>query len=156
MQPRASFSNASQAARRLPPVPHLPEDRQRHWLYFKLWPGVAFDIYPDQVDFMQWLPTGPETCMIREISYVLPDAENEQWRREMRAARYLNWRINRQVNAEDTALITRVQAGMASRTFSVGPLSDKEVCLRHFCKRIRELIPEARQSERPASGWSQK
>ena len=137
--------------RLLPPVPHLPEDRQRHWLYFKFWPGVAFDIYPDQVDFMQWLPTGPETCMIREISYVLPDD-----RREMRAARYLNWRINRQVNAEDTQLITRVQAGMASRTFSVGPLSSKEVCLRHFCKRIRELIPEARQSERPASGWSQK
>ena len=26
-------------------------------------------------------------------------------RREMKAARYLNWRINRQVNKEDTALI---------------------------------------------------
>ena len=31
-------------------------------------------------------------------------------------ARYLNWRINRQVNAEDTVLIERVQAGMASST----------------------------------------
>ena len=47
--------------RLLPPVPHLPEANQRHWLYFKLWPNVAFDIYPDQVDFMQWLPTGPTT-----------------------------------------------------------------------------------------------
>ncbi|MBK8373836.1 aromatic ring-hydroxylating oxygenase subunit alpha [Sphingorhabdus sp.] len=135
--------------RLLPPVPHLPEDKQRHWFYFKLWPSVAFDIYPDQVDFMQWLPTGPTSCIIREISYVLPDE-----RREMNAARYLNWRINRQVNAEDTALITRVQEGMASRSFSMGPLSDKEVCLKHFCKRIREIIPEARNEQRPAPGWS--
>ncbi len=133
----------------LPPVPHLPEENQRFWLYFKLWPDIAFDIYPDQIDFMQWLPTGPTTCLIREISYVLPDD-----RREMRAARYLNWRINRQVNAEDTALITRVQQGMASRSFTMGPLSDKEVCLKHFCRRIRDLIPEARLEQQPSPGWS--
>jgi carnitine monooxygenase subunit len=135
----------------LPDVPHLPEANQKRWLYFKLWPSVAFDIYPDQVDFMQWLPTGPASCVIREISYVLPDE-----RREMKAARYLNWRINRQVNAEDTALITRVQHGMASRSFSMGPLSDKEVCLKNFCRKMRELIPEGRQEHRPAPGWSHK
>jgi len=134
----------------LPSVPHLPADRQRGWLYFKLWPNVAFDIYPDQVDFMQWLPVSPTESLIREISYVIPDD-----RREMRAARYCNWRINRLVNAEDTALITRVQDGMASRSFSIGPLSDKEVCLKHFCARMRALIPEARQEQRPAQGWSQ-
>ncbi|SFG28864.1 Phenylpropionate dioxygenase, large terminal subunit [Novosphingobium sp. CF614] len=134
----------------LPPVPHLPPERQRHWLYFKLWPNIAFDIYPDQVDFMQWLPVGPTESLIREISYVAPGDD----RREMRAARYLNWRINRQVNAEDTALITRVQHGMASRSFAVGPLSDKEACLRHFCKRMRRIIPEARRETRPAPGWS--
>ena len=135
--------------RLLPEVPHLPEDRQRFWLYFKLWPNVAFDIYPDQVDFMQWLPVSPTQCLIREISYVLPDD-----RREMQAARYLNWRINRQVNAEDTELITRVQQGMTSRSFSMGPLSDKEVCLKHFCKRMRDVIPEARLETQPAAGWS--
>lgn len=136
--------------RLLPPVPHLPENRQRFWLYFKLWPNVAFDIYPDQVDFMQWLPVSPTESLIREISYVLPDD-----RREMRAARYLNWRINRQVNAEDTVLITRVQDGMQSQSFSMGPLSDKEVCLKHFCRRMRDLIPEARLEHAPAAGWSQ-
>ena len=100
---------------------------------------------------MQWLPTGPASCVIREISYVLPDG-----RREMRAARYLNWRINRQVNAEDTVLITRVQQGMASRSFSMGPLSDKEVCLKGFCAHVRELIPEAKLEHRPNPGWSTK
>ena len=139
----------------LPPVPHLPEAAQRHWLYFKLWPTVAFDIYPDQVDFMQWLPTGPDSCLIREISYVLPDAYTpDATRREMRAARYLNWRVNRQVNAEDTVLITRVQEGMASKSFTVGPLSDKEVCLRGFAAKVRQLIPEARHHHAPPAGWS--
>jgi carnitine monooxygenase subunit len=134
----------------LPPTPHLPEDRQRLWTYFKLWPNVAFDVYPDQVDFMQFLPISPTETLIREIAYVRPDE-----RREMRAARYLNWRINRQVNAEDTKLISDVQKGMASTSFAVGPLSDTEVCLRNFARKIRELIPEARRHTPPAPGWSQ-
>ncbi|HSG34805.1 MAG TPA: aromatic ring-hydroxylating dioxygenase subunit alpha [Sphingomonadaceae bacterium] len=149
-EPSANWSEG-QYQKLLPPIPHLPEDQQRHWQYFKLWPNVAFDIYPDQVDFMQWLPLGPSESVIREIAYVLPDAYSGDWRREMRTARYLNWRINRQVNAEDTALIARVQQGMASRSFSAGPLSDKEVCLRQFCRKMRDLIPEARQDEPPTS-----
>ncbi|MBK5263881.1 MAG: aromatic ring-hydroxylating dioxygenase subunit alpha [Alphaproteobacteria bacterium] len=133
----------------LPHVPHLPEVNQRRWLYFKLWPNVAFDMYPDQMDFMQFLPISPTQTLIREISYALPDE-----RREMKAARYLNWRINRQVNAEDTALVAGVQAGMASRSFTIGPLGESEVCLRAFCRRIRELIPEARLEQAPAAGWN--
>jgi len=133
----------------LPRVGHLPEANQKLWLYFKLWPNVAFDIYPDQVDFMQFLPVSPTETLIREIAYALPDE-----RREMKAARYLNWRINRQVNTEDTVLIERVQRGMASPTFSVGPLSDTEVCLRGFGQKLRGLIPEARLHQPPAPGWS--
>src|SRR5687767_11926031 len=124
----------------LPPVVHLPAQRQRLWTYFKLWPNVAFDIYPDQIDFMQFIPVSPTQTMIREIAYVHPDS-----RREMRAARYLNWRINRQVNVEDKALIERVQAGMASSSYCVGPLSENEVCLRSFARRMRRMIPECRK-----------
>ncbi len=133
----------------LPDVPHLPPERQRLWTYYKLWPNFAFDIYPDQVDFMAWLPVSPTQTLIREISYALPDD-----RREMKAARYLNWRINRQVNAEDTDLVARVQAGMASASFTVGPLSEQEVALRHFCGRVRDVIPQARLHRAPGMGWS--
>ena len=135
----------------LPEVTHLPESHRRLWLYFKLWPNVAFDIYPDQVDFMQFLPVSPTETLIREIAYVLPDD-----RREMKAARYLNWRINRRVNAEDTVLVQRVQDGMASPNFVAGPLSRDEVCLRAFGKRMRALIPEARLPTPPAPGWSRR
>ena len=131
----------------LPEVPGLPPSHQRKWLYYKLFPCVAFDIYPDQVDFMQWLPVSATETVIREISYGLPDG-----RREMRAARYLNWRINRRVNAEDSVLIARVQKGMESDSYEPGPLGASEVALRSFAARLRLMIPEARL-ERPPAEW---
>ena len=144
-------SNPSERAyqRLLPRVEHLPETHQRKWLYYKLFPNVAFDIYPDQVDFMQLLPVSSTETVIREISYAIPDD-----RREMRAARHLNWRINRRVNAEDTELINRVQLGMQSASYKPGPLGTSEVCLRSFAQKLRRLIPEARLSAPPPSGWS--
>jgi carnitine monooxygenase subunit len=132
----------------LPEADHLPLSHRRKWLYYKLFPNVAFDIYPDQVDFMQFMPISACQTVIREISYALPDD-----RREMRAARYLNWRINRCVNAEDTKLITRVQLGMQSPSYKAGPLGTSEVCLRSFAKKLRRLIPEARLERPPAPGW---
>jgi phenylpropionate dioxygenase-like ring-hydroxylating dioxygenase large terminal subunit len=144
-------ANPSERAyqRLLPRVDHLPPSHQRKWLYYKLFPNVAFDIYPDQVDFMQFLPVSATETVIREISYALPDD-----RREMRAARHLNWRINRKVNSEDTELITRVQQGMQSPCYVAGPLGTSEVCLRSFAQKLRKLIPEARLAEPPPPGWS--
>jgi hypothetical protein len=68
----------------------------------------------------------------------------------MRLARYLNQRINRDVNAEDKGLIERVQAGMASSSFTAGPLGRNEVCLRNFAERMRATIPLARERQRPS------
>jgi phenylpropionate dioxygenase-like ring-hydroxylating dioxygenase large terminal subunit len=98
---------------------------------------------------MQFLPVSATETVIREISYAIPDE-----RREMRAARHLNWRINRRVNAEDTELITRVQLGMQSASYEPGPLGTSEVCLRSFAKKLRRMIPEARLSSPPPPGWS--
>ena len=139
----------------LPRVEHLSEAAHGRWLYYKLWPNMAFDIYADQIDFMQWIPTSPITCLLREVAYCLPDEFTpEAERREMKLARYANWRINRVVNAEDTWLIGQVQQGMASRSYSVGPLATSEVCLRSFACKIRTLIPEARLPHAPTPGWS--
>jgi phenylpropionate dioxygenase-like ring-hydroxylating dioxygenase large terminal subunit len=97
---------------------------------------------------MQFLPVSATETVIREISYALPDD-----RREMRAARHLNWRINRRVNEEDTVLITRVQQGMGSPSYKAGPLGTSEVCLRSFAKKLRTMIPEARLDRPPPPGW---
>jgi phenylpropionate dioxygenase-like ring-hydroxylating dioxygenase large terminal subunit len=123
---------------------HLSPENQRLWRYYRLWPNTAFDIYPDQVDFMQLIPVSATQTLIREIAYALPDA-----RREVRAARYLNWRINRQVNAEDTVLIQRIQDGMASSSYVSGPLSAAEPCLGNFARLVRAAVPEALSHDAP-------
>jgi phenylpropionate dioxygenase-like ring-hydroxylating dioxygenase large terminal subunit len=133
----------------LPVAENLPPERRRSWVYFKLWPNFAFDVYPDQVDIMQWLPISPTECLIREIGYARPDE-----RREMKVARYCNWRINRQVNEEDRVLIERVQNGMASGSYRIGPLAHGEVALRSFGKRMRGLIPQCADATPPPAGWS--
>lgn len=148
--PSANVSERAYQAM-LPPVPHLDAKRQRLWLWLKMWPVTAIEIYPDQVGFMQFLPVSPTRTIIRDMSYAVPDG-----RREMRAARYLNWRINRRVNAEDTQLITRVQEGMTSPGYVAGPLGHGEVGLRSFARQLRRIIPEARAPRLPAPGWSRR
>ena len=69
--------------------------------------------------------------VLREMCFALPDG-----RREMKLVRYANWRINRTVNAEDTWLIERVQQGMASHSYEIGPIGASEVCLRSFARKI--------------------
>ena len=125
----------------LPTAENLPPDRRRSWVYFKLWPNFAFDVYPDQVDIMQWLPISPTQTLIREIGYARPDE-----RREMRVARYCNWRINRQVNDEDRVLIERVQNGMASGSYRVGPAGRG----RSGAAQLRQAHARADPRERPA------
>lgn len=140
-------SLSAQAYRKyLPDTDHLPEARRRQWLYLKLWPNLAFDIYPDQIDFMQFIPLAPDRTLLREISYALPDA-----RREMRLVRYLNWRINRVVNLEDKDVIERVQAGLAGGDYEPGPISRDEICLRDFAERMRRELPVAMERRKPGS-----
>ena len=128
----------------LPHMDHLPDNKQRYWLYYRLWPNLAFDIYPEQMDFMQFIPIDAQTTMIREIAYALPDD-----RREVKAAQYLNWRINRQVNNEDTQLINWVQEGMNTNNFQSGPLAETEICLIDSATKIRNSIPVASMAKAP-------
>ena len=93
---------------------------------------------------MQFVPVSATETLIREIAYVRPDA-----RREVKAARYLNWRINRQVNAEDTVLIRRVQDGMGSSGYESGPLAPTEVCLRGFAEKLTRLSAEPQLATAP-------
>jgi phenylpropionate dioxygenase-like ring-hydroxylating dioxygenase large terminal subunit len=96
------------------------------------------------MDFMQFIPINSTTTMIREIAYALPDN-----RREVKAARYLNWRINRQVNNEDTKLINFVQEGMETDRFTSGPLASSEVCIIDSANKIRAAIPVSTLNQKP-------
>lgn len=142
---------ASEAARRyhevLPEVTHLPESHRRTWLYYMVWPNFAFNLYPDQVETMQFLPASPTRTRIRCAIYALPDPSPE-----MAEAQRLNIAINRDVGNEDQDLITRVQHGMGSRSFANGPLGRNEICLRSFAARLREELPVSRLASAPPAG----
>ena len=131
----------------LPDFPHLPDRLQRVWRYFTVLPNMAFDVYPDMMDFFQVLPAGPGRCIIRSGAYALPDN-----RRETKAARWLNERINGQVQAEDNALTLAVQGGLMSSSYTGGYLSTKERWLKQFQDLIREKLPVSTLGQAPEPG----
>ena len=93
---------------------------------------------------MQFVPVSPTETMIREIAYVRPDE-----RRETRALRAISTGASTGRSTPRTpALIAGVQAGMASSSYTTGPISPSEVCLKGFAERLTRAIPEAR-AERP-------
>ena len=131
----------------LPDVEHLPVERKRSWLYYSMFPNLAFEMYPDQIAYFQILPVAPGRSVCRAATFALCDD-----RREMRAARYLNMRINRQVGLEDVHLVEGVQAGLESRGYRTGPLSRQEARVHEFQDLIRERIPVAKCDEAPKPG----
>jgi phenylpropionate dioxygenase-like ring-hydroxylating dioxygenase large terminal subunit len=125
--------------------PHLPEANRRCWRFYSMLPNLGIDVFPEQMDFFQVLPAGPGKCTIRGAIYGLPDNS-----RATRVARYLGQRINQLVNGEDEWLCARVQRGLASSSYTPGPLSELERWMREFHDLLRERIPETRQAQAPA------
>jgi len=122
----------------------LPEEHRRRWTFYSMLPNLGIDVFPDQMDFFQVLPRGPGKCTIRGATFARPDS-----RREMRVARYLTARINRQVQREDEFLCKRVQQGLGSSSYEPGPLSTLESCMVEFHDLLREKIPEVRLDHPP-------
>jgi phenylpropionate dioxygenase-like ring-hydroxylating dioxygenase large terminal subunit/AcrR family transcriptional regulator len=133
--------------RLLPRVEHLPVERQRAWAYYSLFPLTSFDLYPDSIDFFQVIPLDSGRTLLRARSYALPGAG-----RDLKAARWLQARINSQVQREDEDLTRSVQGGLASSAYQVGVLSEKEAMLTAFHDWVRQRLPVARQVQVPAEG----
>jgi phenylpropionate dioxygenase-like ring-hydroxylating dioxygenase large terminal subunit len=126
-------------------VTHLPDAQRDSWRFYSALPNLGIDVYPEQMDFFQVLPAGPGRCVIRSALFGLPDA-----RPEMRALRFLSNRINRQVNNEDRWLCQRVQRGLASSSYTPGPLSQLERWMLQFHDLLRNRIPEIKLPHAPA------
>jgi phenylpropionate dioxygenase-like ring-hydroxylating dioxygenase large terminal subunit/AcrR family transcriptional regulator len=133
--------------RLLPEVARLPEELRRAWLYYGLFPNLSMAIYPDMMSYFQVFPLSTTKCMLRGHAYALPDD-----RREMRAARWLNERINRQVWLEDRNLVFWADSGLRSSSYQAGVLSDKESAVGQFHNLIRAALPVARTKIPPAPG----
>ncbi len=133
--------------RLLPEVAHLSQPHQRAWTYYGIFPTTVFLLTPDLVGAYQVLPNGPEQCTIQRFAVALEDD-----RREMRAARYLNRRIGRNIIKEDLEFCSWTDAGIRSSSYDGGVLSGRESGVGRFHERIRKLIPVAGQQDAPPTG----
>jgi phenylpropionate dioxygenase-like ring-hydroxylating dioxygenase large terminal subunit len=123
---------------------HLPEANRRSWRFYSMLPNLGIDVMPDQMDFFQILPNGPGKTVIRSAMFGLADD-----RREMRIARYLSDRINRQTNREDVWLCERVQRGLRSSSYVPCQISTLERWMLEFHELLRARIPESRLPAAP-------
>lgn len=128
----------------LPEFDHLPADRQKLWFYFQLFPNLIFGFYPDMMEIYMTLPESPDSTRYLSRTYALPDK-----RREVRAARYLNVRINNETAKEDDDFVGQLQQAMRSSAWSPPRLSSLEEGVRLYHHRIQSQLPVARLLHAP-------
>ncbi len=117
------------------------------WVYIGIFPNTVFMLYPEQIGYYQEWPVTIERTVQRGNYYGLADA-----RREMKLARYLVNRIDRETAREDTQLIVWSSEAMKSKTFPGIILSDQESGVRHYHDELRAAIPIYGEAEEPVTG----
>jgi phenylpropionate dioxygenase-like ring-hydroxylating dioxygenase large terminal subunit/AcrR family transcriptional regulator len=133
--------------RLLPDSAHLPAEYRGAATYYPIFPASVLKISPDLVECFQALPVSPTQCRMRHFAVALEDD-----RREMQAARYLNTRLSRATLAANLDICRWTDEGIRSGSYRGGILSDLESGVREFHRKVRELIPVARQREAPEAG----
>lgn len=131
----------------LPTFDHLPDEHQRLWLYVALFPNMVLALYPDCMEFYMTVPVDAQKTRLLGAAYSLPDA-----RREVRAAQYLNARINRATYREDNDFVRRLQDGMQSAAFPQPRLSSIEQGVREFHHELQRALPVTTLTNPPAAG----
>ncbi len=131
----------------LPHFDHLPEHRQKSWWYIGLFPNAVIALYPDMVEYYMTIPVSVKETRYIGQQFVLADD-----RRETKAARYLNNRINAETEEEDESFVLDMQEGMRSSVFPEPTLSSTEMGVHHFHRKIQSNFPVARLRDEPAAG----
>jgi phenylpropionate dioxygenase-like ring-hydroxylating dioxygenase large terminal subunit len=131
----------------LPDVEHLPPSHRRAWLYIGMFPNIVLTLYPDRVGFYQEYPLALGKTEQRIALYGRDDA-----RPEMKAARYLSWRIDRITGEEDDRLIEWSWESMQSSGFPGFILSDLESGVRDYHDQLRRVLPVVSLEHEPPRG----
>lgn len=131
----------------LPEFSHLPTHRQRSWWYIGLFPNMVIGLYPEMVEFYMTIPVSATQTRYVGRAFGLADT-----RRAVRAARYLNQRINETTEKEDESFVRDMQTGMQSSVFPEPTLSSTERGVGHFHRQIQQLLPVARLRSQPPAG----
>jgi phenylpropionate dioxygenase-like ring-hydroxylating dioxygenase large terminal subunit len=128
----------------LPEMDDLRPANRRAWLYLGIFPNTVIGLYPDSMIFYQEFPISAGKTIQRGGAYRYA---NET--RELRLARYLSGRIDRDTMDEDTQLIEWCFEAMQSSAYDDIVLSDMEYGVRSYHDRLRQLIPVMALKELP-------
>lgn len=129
----------------LPEMTDLRPANRRAWLYLGMFPNTVIGFYPDSMMFYQEFPVAAGKTIQRGGSYRYAEES-----RELRLARYLSGRIDRETVEEDTQLIAWSCEATKSSAYDGILLSDLEYGVRCYHDRLRELIPVMALEDRPA------
>ncbi len=131
----------------LPDMPNLPASHQRAWVYLGLFPNTVMTFYPESVMFYQEFPVHAGLTLQRGATYKY---KNET--REMRLARYLSTRIDRDTVQEDVQLTIWSCEAAKSSGYDGIMLSDLEYGVRSYHDQLRQLLPILKREQPPAPG----
>ncbi len=123
----------------------LPDNLQKAWVYYGIFPNTVFAVTPETVQFYQDLPVSVDQTRLRGRVYHRP---NES--RKTKAARYLAARIDVDTTAEDMQLTIWSNESMKSTSFKGFYLSDLERGVRAHHDHIRARLPVANIMVAPA------
>ncbi len=120
------------------PMPGLDADDRRSWRYVFIYPNTTIDLYPDQVNVWKLMPNGTE--LTDDLWACFRPAGAGPLTRFVQR---LNGRLNTEVLLEDVDLVRRVQTGIRSHDYEIGPLSAREAAIGWFAERVRASLGEA-------------
>ena len=132
----SSFWSVDHYKKLLPSFDHLPQSEQRVWFYFAVFPNLVFVLYPEMVEFYMTVPVSAGKSLMIGQCFGLQDD-----RRQTRAARYLNQRINEQTVREDENLVLWLQESFATSVYPRDNLSTLEFGVAYFHRQLKVKLP---------------
>ena len=100
-------------------------------LYWWLWPNTMLNVLPGRLQTNRIVPLGVDRCRVEFDTYYAPGAEN---------AADADQAFSDEVQAEDIAICEAVQRGLASGSYTTGPLNPlRESAVHHFHQRLRAI-----------------
>jgi phenylpropionate dioxygenase-like ring-hydroxylating dioxygenase large terminal subunit len=122
----------------------LPEKLRKAWTYYGVFPNGVITFTPESAGYYQDIPVSPTETLLTGRLY---RRANET--REMRAARYLAMRIDRETAQEDQQLSIWSNEAMKSSAFDRFHLSDLEYGVRNHHDQLRTVLPVVTEEEEP-------
>jgi len=130
----------------LPENTHLPESHRNIWLYIGIFPNLVLGFYPDCVIFYQEIPQTPTLTLQRGGIF-----HHRKETREMKLARYLSGRIDKETSKEDSMLSVWVSEATKSSAYDNVIFSGLEKGVPSYHDVLREKLPVTKLDVEPAT-----